>query len=227
MNQITMRPTFLLTVVLALVCGCASYESTVDTSRTLRRGRAPVALGRLVLAPVSRDLGPPGFAERLQTQLHQRLRRQLPGVKVIAWHIYERHRHEPAGGSALHVLRVRDLRLHREQRPPEDAVARCDYGRCWGPRPPHVWRSDVEVLVELRDARRSLVWRGVGGARSQHPGERSIDMKVLVAEGETVPPLDALALDVVDQLAEGVAREIAALRGRSGLQSGLSSKAPR
>jgi hypothetical protein len=200
-----------LPVLLAalLLPACASYEGMADASRTLATVRGPLRIRSLAVVGIDRDLGPRGFAEKLEVRLQNALRRDLPAAKVLAPNLYARK--SPRQRPPL-VVAVRDVRLRREKIPTAEATARCDFAFCWGPKPPHVWRSRVEVLAELRyTPTGALLWRGIGGARYDYPGERSLRAGVAEAEGETVASLERVALDLVDPIAESLARQISGL----------------
>ena len=233
----------LLTLWLAWgLAGCASFDGTLDHSRTLGDERHRVRIGDIrsvAVAPLLKRGSVEPMARRLEMRLHRSLRRALPEARVVAPNLLEKTLAEKPGAlerftrwhSAYarsakfnpsmvrqyrilagvdYLLLVRKARFDRKRLPGADAVERCPFVFCMGPRPHHIWRTDLEVVVDLIDLRRGkIVWRGVGSAQNDYASDREIAF--LKEDLEQKPPaeLESVDDDLMLVASDGVARQIA------------------
>jgi hypothetical protein len=222
-----------------VVSGCASFDGTLDKTQTLRTRGGPVKITSLAVAPVPRLRSSKGLSKRLGMKLHHAVRRALPEAKVMGpalfaralaekrgalkrftgWHtVYTRTaRLRPISVRQYRVLTgvdylilVHPPRLERQRLSGDEAVPRCPFRLCLGPRPHHIWRTDLAVRVELIDLRKgTALWRGVGAAQGDLAGD--MELHLMKESGKPQPPAELADLEeeLLEIATQGVAREIA------------------
>lgn len=245
----SVRPSRLAVLVAGFtlgVLGCASFEGTIDRSRTLGGAGTAGKVPTIAIAPMSTipsNLSAETaerITRRLEMKLQHSLRRALSGTRVVAAEQYRRTLSEKRGalarflrwrdayatsgrlvptmirqyailGLADYVLVVRKAQLDRQRLPGEQAVERCPFRVCFGPRPHHIWRTDLQLAVDLIDLRRGrLVWSGVGAALNDYAEDLQLELAAGKGDPRTPEELVAVDEELVVTATDGVARQIAA-----------------